>query len=132
MYLIDANIVLETLYKRSRWRECYNLLNAVKRGSIRVYMLHSAIHGISAILGKPDLVARFLSELTTWRGLTIVDLALDEEAIAAETAGKIGLDFDDGIHYYFARKKNIPIISFDKDFDKTDIKRLEPQNIKLT
>ena len=129
MYLIDANIVLEVLYKREKWRECYELLNAVKRGSLEAYMLHFTIHGISAILGKPALVARFLMELLTWRGLIIADLTLEEEQVAAEVAEKMELDFDDGLHYYFAKKRNIPIISFDKDFDKTDVQRLEPHEI---
>jgi len=40
MYLIDANVVLEVLYKRGRWRESYNFLNAVKNGYISAYMLH--------------------------------------------------------------------------------------------
>ncbi len=129
MHLIDANIVLEVLYKRRRWRESYELLNAVKKGSLRAYMLHFAIHGISAILGKPIIVAKFLLELLTWKGLIIADLTLEEEQAAAEVAEKIGLDFDDGLHYYFAKKKDIPIISFDRDFDKTDLQRLEPHEV---
>ena len=129
MYLIDANVVLEVLYKRGRWRESYKLLNAVKKGSLSAYMLHFAVHGISAILGKSSLVAKFLLELLTWKGLIVADLSLEEEQTAAELAEKIGLDFDDGLHYYFAKRRNIPIISFDKDFDETDIQRLKPHEV---
>lgn len=129
MYLIDANIILEVLYKRDRWRESYEFLNAVKKGDIQAYILHFTIHGISAILGKPDIVAKFLSELSTWKGLIIADLSIEEEKAAAEIAKNIDLDFDDGLHYYFAKKKNILIVSFDKDFDKTDINRIEPREI---
>ncbi len=129
MYLIDANILLEVMYKRERWREAYIFLNSVKKGSLRAYMLHFAVHGISAILGEPTIVAKFLEELLRWKGLAIVDLPLEEEEAAARIAEKIGLDFDDGLHYYFAKKKNIPIVSFDRDFDKTDIKRLEPHQV---
>ena len=129
MYLIDANIVLELLYRRARWRECYEFLNKVKRGDIESYILHFTVHGISAILGNPRLVSKFLSEIATWRGLTIVDLPIEEELIASELAEKIGLDFDDGLHYYYAKKKDLQIVSFDKDFDRTDIKRVEPKDI---
>ena len=129
MYLIDANILLELLYKRGRWEECFKLLNQVKKGDVKAYMLHFAIHGISAILGRPDVVSKFLSEINTWKGLSIVDLSIEEEIVACELASKTGLDFDDGLHYYLSKKKNIPIISFDKDFDKTDVKRLEPNQI---
>ncbi len=131
MYLVDANIVLEVLYKRSRWKESYRFLNAVKKGVISAHMLHFAIHGISAILGDPRLVAGFLSEIQTWRGLTIIDLSIEEELAAAKVAESLGLDFDDGLHYYYAKKKQIPIVSFDKDFDKTDIERLEPDQVEI-
>jgi len=126
LYLVDANVVLETLYRRGRWGEAYELLNAVKRGSVGAYMLHFAIHGICALLGKPEIVAGFLSELLAWRGLVLVDLPLEEELAAAEAAVEVGLDFDDGLHYYFARRRGIPIVSFDKDFDGTGVERLEP------
>ncbi|MEM1610748.1 MAG: PIN domain-containing protein [Sulfolobales archaeon] len=129
MYLIDANIVLELLYRRARWRECYEFLNRVKTGDIRSYILHFTVHGISAILGDPELVSIFLSEISKWRGLTVVDLSIEEEIIASELATRIGLDFDDGLHYYYAKKNGLQIVSFDKDFDKTDVKRIEPKDI---
>jgi predicted nucleic acid-binding protein len=129
MYLVDANILLELLYKRARWEECREFLNRVRAGTIKSYILHFAIHGISAILGDPGLVARFLSEISKWRGLTIVDLPIEEELIASELASKTGLDFDDGLHYYYARKNGLQIVSFDKDFDRTDIRRVEPREI---
>ncbi len=52
--------------------------------------------------------------------------------MAAELAFKVGLDFDDGLHYYYAKKIGLKLISFDKDFDKTDIKRLEPRDVLRT
>ena len=62
----------------------------------------------------------------------IADLSIDEELAAAEIAEKVGLDFDDGLHYYFARKMRISIVSYDRDFDKTDVQRLEPAHIKAS
>ena len=129
MFLIDANIILEVLYKRARWRESYELLNAVKKGLLTAYVLHFTLHGISAILGKPELVRGFLSEVTVWKGLIIAYLTLEEELTATSLAERVGLDFDDGLQYYFALKKKVPIISFDKDFDKTDVERLEPHEV---
>lgn len=37
------------------------------------------------------------------------------------------LDFDDKLHYYLAKKKKLQLISYDTDFDKTDLKRLTPK-----
>lgn len=128
-FLIDANIILEVLYKRSRCEESYKLLNKVKDGSVRALMLHFAIHGISAILGRPDLVAKLIAEILTWRGLTITNLSIHEELAACELASRVELDFDDGLHYYFAKIRGMPIVSFDKDYDNLDIKRIEPHEI---
>ena len=64
MYLIDANILLELLYKRERWKECYEFLNKVKTGEIKAYILHFTLHGISIILGDPELASTFLSEIS--------------------------------------------------------------------
>jgi predicted nucleic acid-binding protein len=129
MYLVDANVFLELLYKRDRWRECRDFLNKVKAGAIKSHVLHFTLHGISAILGDPKLVSRFLSEIATWRGLTVIDLSIDEEVVASELANSVGLDFDDGLQYYYAKKAGLQIVSFDRDFDKTDVKRVEPKDI---
>ena len=131
MYLIDANIILELLYKRDKWKECYEFLNKVKKGIIKSYILHFTIHAISAILGDPKLVSKFLSEILTWHGLTIIDLSVEEENMASDIANNIGLDFDDGLQYYYAKKVKLNIVSFDEDFDKTDIKRIEPKDILI-
>jgi len=131
MYLIDANVVLEILYKRDKWKDCYIFLNKVKEGDVRAHILHFTLHGISAILGKPELASKFLSEILTWRGLAVVDLTVEEELIASELASRVGLDFDDGLQYYCAKKLGLVIVSFDKDFDKTDVKRVEPKEVQL-
>ncbi|WP_243671278.1 PIN domain-containing protein [Vulcanisaeta sp. JCM 16161] len=123
---------MEVLYRRGRWRECCEFLNKVKAGHIKAYVPRFTIHGISAILGKPDLVARFLSEVMTWRDLAIIDLPLEEEIVAAELAAKVNLDFDDCLHYYYAKRMGLKIVSFDRDFDKTGIERLEPKDVKTT
>ncbi|AFA39861.1 putative nucleic acid-binding protein, contains PIN domain [Pyrobaculum oguniense TE7] len=128
MYLIDANVFLELLYRRQRWAESYRFLEKVKSGEVRGYVLQFAVHGVSAILAKPELVEIFLSEIATWRGLEIVKSDLGDEIEAARAATRVGLDFDDGLHYNYAKKLGVPIVSFDRDFDKTDVKRLEPRD----
>lgn len=126
MLVVDANVVLEVLYKRAKWREAKAFLDRVKMGELSACMLHFAVHAISAILGEPGLVSRFLREVASWRGLRVIDLPLEEEALAADLAGKAGLDFDDGLHYYVAKKLDAVIVSYDRDFDGLDVERLEP------
>jgi len=53
------------------------------------------------------------------------DLPLEEEALAADLAGKVGLDFDDGLHYYVAKKLDAAIVSYDRDFNGVEgVKRV--------
>ena len=129
MYLIDANVLLELLYKRDKWKECYDFLNKVKAGIVKSHILHFTIHGISTILGGSKLVSKFLSEIATWRGLVVVDLPIEEEILASDLASSMGLDFDDGLQYYHAKKAKLQIVSFDRDFDKTDVKRIEQKDV---
>jgi len=129
MYLIDANVLLELLYKRDKWKECYDFLNKVKAGIVKSHVLHFIIHGISAILGNSKFVSKFLSEIATWRGLVVVDLPIEEEILASDLASSMGLDFDDGLQYYYAKKAKLQIVSFDRDFDKTDVKRIEQKDV---
>ena len=39
---------------------------------------------------------------------------------------EFNLDFDDAYQYALAKKYNLKIVSFDSDFDKTDLERLLP------
>ena len=103
MHLINADIILEFLYKREKWRQAADFLNKVKSGETTAYILLLTIHSISAILGKPELISKLIREILTWRGLGIIATNLDEELAAAEKAEHIGLDFD-----------------------KTDVERIEP------
>ncbi|NTV47430.1 MAG: PIN domain-containing protein [Chlorobiales bacterium] len=36
------------------------------------------------------------------------------------------LDYDDAYQYTLARKYGLDLVSFDRDFDKTDMKRIVP------
>ena len=42
---------------------------------------------------------------------------------------KFGLDFDDAYQYVVAQKYKLKIVSFDSDFDKTNLGRLSPENL---
>ncbi len=40
---------------------------------------------------------------------------------------KFGLDFDDAYQYCVANRLEVPIVSFDDDFDEGDIQRFTPE-----
>ena len=54
-----------------------------------------------------------------------------DELNSIKTMKEFNLDFDDSIQLTICDKYNLSIISFDKHFDKTSIKRIEPHQIKI-
>ena len=42
------------------------------------------------------------------------------------------LDFDDALHYATAQKHNLTLVSFDHDFDRTDLVRRTPCDIRVS
>jgi len=88
--------------------------------------VHASLRG-SRYLNTPGelrLASRILRELASWRGLSVTDLPLEEEALAADLAEKVGLDFDDGLHYYAAKKLEAAIDGYDGDFEGLDVRSL--------
>jgi predicted nucleic acid-binding protein len=48
---------------------------------------------------------------------------------AALLSEKMGLDFDDALQYYVAKKLGVDAIaSFDEHFDQLDLRRIEPHD----
>jgi len=62
-------------------------------------------------------------------GLEVYNTTLEDEMAASMLMESIGLDFDDSLHYYVAKKLGVEaIISFDKHFDRVDLVRKEPSD----
>ena len=50
----------------------------------------------------------------------------DEEKQVAALTQKTKLDFDDTLQYYVTQTLGAVLVSFDTDFDRTDMQRVEP------
>jgi predicted nucleic acid-binding protein len=66
-------------------------------------------------------------------GLTVYDASPSEDLAALAFTKKANaafqLDFDDALHYATAKKHNFTLVSFDRDFDRTDLARKTPSDI---
>ncbi len=58
-----------------------------------------------------------------------IETSTSEELNALKLIDEFNLDFDDSIQLTLCMKYNLSIISYDKHFDKTLVKRIEPPNI---
>jgi predicted nucleic acid-binding protein len=88
--------------------------------------------------GQPYVVAfsSTLSRDTTRdprNGLTIYESSPAEDLAALtftkKAAAQFQLDFDDALHYATAKKHNLALVTFDRDFDRTDLTRAAPADI---
>ncbi len=133
MFLIDANIILEVLLEQERYKECEEFLEKVRRGEIEASISRFSLYSIELIMiryGKIGELKLFLTLLSTFRGLTVITTLPIDDVHVLEVMRKFNLDFDDAINYYIVKKYKMKgIISFDKHFDKTDIKRIEPVDV---
>jgi hypothetical protein len=130
LILLDTNIFLELLLDQKRATECEELLQLISKGKTEAAVTHFAVHAVEAVIGDPKSLAIFLSNLEHSTGLSIYDTNLSDEMAAALIAQKIGLDFDDTLQYYVAKKLGVEaLVSFDQHFDKVDIRRIEPRDL---
>jgi len=132
MYLIDTNIFLEILLDQKRASDCVAFLERVRDGSVQGYVTSFSIHSIEVILDrfkKLDVLEMFLEDLSMFTSLEVINTHISDEVKIVKSISKIGLDFDDSLQYYVAKKKALQLVSFDEDFDKTDLQRIDPAQI---
>lgn len=131
MYLIDTNIFLEILLEQEKSKECEELIFRLSQIEEYFYVSSFTLHSIEVIMtkqNKTDALREFLLDILSSRIIQIGTNAMDE-LNALKTMGKLNLDFDDALQTYICENHKLKIISFDRHFDKTSIKRLEPKDI---
>ena len=134
--LIDANVILEFFLAQQYQDECLALLKLTSNGSVTAFVMSYAVHSIEYMLYREgDLTAlrTFLELLRSSMGLTVYDSSPSEDlaalAFTKKADAQFQLDFDDALHYATAKKHNFTLVSFDQDFDRTDLPRKTPSDI---
>jgi len=127
MLLIDANVFIELFLGQEKAEECERFLEKVSSGELEAIVSKFTIHAIEAILNDSTLILTFLRNIQGSLGLNVYETSMEDEMAASMLMDKVKLDFDDTVQYYLAKKLGVKaIVSYDKHFDKVDIKRKEP------
>jgi hypothetical protein len=129
MYLIDTNVWLELLLKQERSAEVEKFFQRVE--SCYLAITEFSLYSIGIILTgfkKDNVFGDFLSDVED-SGVAIVRLGISELKEIISIRQKYNLDFDDAYQYVASVKYNYTLISFDKDFDRTDKGRITPDKI---
>jgi uncharacterized protein len=131
-YLVDTNIFVEFLLEQDRAEESLRIMERIERGELEAYITSFALHSIAVILDRRkelDLMEKFLERVIQAKGLQVYHTEPIEEKMITALTRTTKLDFDDTLHYFVATKIPATLISFDRWFDKTDLKRIEPQTL---
>lgn len=130
MYLLDTNIWLERLLAQDQAESVGDLLDRVPLEQLR--MSDFTLHSIGVILGRLGEGAafiQFVQDVLVDGGVILVSVPPVAMKEIVEAMGLYRLDFDDAYQYIAAKRDNAVVVSFDRDFDRTDQGRKTPTQI---
>ena len=127
MYLIDTNIWLERLLDQEKSTDVGRFLETVSPSQMMIsdFSMHS-IGVILSLLNKHDVYATFVDDVLLQGGVSLRTVPPAFIRRMVEVMKSFTLDFDDAYQYVVAELAQATIVSFDKDFDKTDLIRKTP------
>lgn len=130
MYLLDTNIWLERLLNQENSAVVGELLTTLS--PTEICMTDFTLHSIGVIcdrLKQIEIFQQFVQDVVIDGNVQIVSVPLDTLGDVVKAIDQFNVDFDDA--YQLVAARNIPasIVSFDRDFDKTDLGRLTPAQI---
>ncbi len=130
MYLVDTNIWLERLLDQEKSEDVERFLDIVP--SEELFISDFSFHSIGVILCKTnnrEAFIHFTKDLFNNGNVSILNLEPDDMSEIVKVIEDYNLDFDDAYQYVTAKKNNLTLVSFDADFDGTELGRKNPEEI---
>ena len=130
MYLADTNIFLELLFEQNKADEVSRFLKEIPLE--KIFLSEFSLFSIGLALmnrKKSDLFLKFVDDLFVNGQLRSLKLDSAEMKQLVEHARRFNLDFDDAYQYTVANKHSLTLVSFDKDFDRTERGRKTPSEV---
>src|SRR5205085_12616896 len=130
MYLLDTNILLELLLNQKKADDVERLLLHIPVQNL--YLTEFSLYSIGIIMLRQKKHSAFITmieDLIKQAGVNVLRLLPDDLQDVAVFARGFKVDFDDAYQYVAAAKYGLTLVSFDSDFDRTDIWRKEPAEI---
>lgn len=126
MFLVDTNFWLEILLNQQSAAQADAFIKSAPKGNLSISLF--SLDSVGVVLSRQRQLAQydlFLSDLLANK-VRLYAFGLRDLTTINQTAVKWNLDFDDAYQYAIAKKYQLQLVSFDKDFDKTELKRIEP------
>jgi predicted nucleic acid-binding protein len=130
VYLLDTNIFLEYILRRPRVKEVRDFFYRADLSKLNI--TDFSLHTIGVIFLREQKSAQFLifiNDDILATGINVISISPEHFSKITDAASRFHLDFDDAYQYAVAEQHNLSIVSFDRDFDRTEKRRLEPQDL---
>ncbi len=130
MFLVDTNVWLELLLDQERAEEVRDFLGTMEPSLLALtdFTLYS-IGIILTQLGKDTVFSDFTVDTLERGEVSILRLSTFDLRDLLVVRQQFQLDFDDAYQYLAAEKHGFELVSFDSDFDRTDRKRMTPDQV---
>ena len=130
MYLLNTNIFLKLLLDQERADDVEKLLRSVPRE--RCHISEFSLYSVGIVLVRCklfDVFVRFVEDLIITGGICLLRLSAEDAKGLAVMAQRFNLDFDEAYQYAVATRYGLTIVSFDSDFDRTELGRKTPEDL---
>lgn len=127
MYLVDTNVWLERLLDQKHSAEVGSFLH--RTPSDRLYMTDFALHSVGIVLARLDHLdtfKHFIQDVFIEGAVNLVRLSPEDMMELVNVMQRFSLDFDDAYQYVAAAGHGLVLVSFDADFDRTEMGRRTP------
>lgn len=131
VFLIDTNIFLEILLDQEHAEDCLKLFEWLQREKTTVLLTIFTLYSIGIILTRDRKFESWDSflRICDHNGFIVIPTNFQDELDIQKACIKFGIDLDDAHQYWTAKSWDARLVSFDKDFDSTDLQREEPKSI---
>ncbi len=126
-YLVDTNLWLERLLDQEQAETVKEFLDTIP--SDNLYLSDFSLHSIGVILDRLEKIAlfnNFISDLFLDGNVSCLGIEPLDNIDVSKLITDKNLDYDDAYQVAVSQKYNIEIVTFDKDFKKSGIKTLSP------
>ncbi len=129
---LDTNIFLEVILEQEKAEDSKSLLSKAEDHDF--FISDFSLHSIGLLLfyrKQHDVFQQFLKDIFIDAGMLLISLSVEDMERVVSVSQKFKLDFDDAYQYVVAEKYGLIIVSFDSDFDRTEIGRKRPEEILI-
>ena len=135
-YLVDSNIFLRVIVRddQKTWQDCVGIVSAIEQNQLTAYIPMIVVAEVQFVLKsfyglQRQSLVKALMGIAAMKNLEIVDDL--SYALAVKLFADHNVKFVDCLlaSSRCIQERNAAILSFDRDFDKLGVRRVEPRDL---